>query len=274
MGFIGSTLMLLEDSGLRLNRPGVTRIELHEDGKRSENVFLSCMSGRRVHIENNPKVKFLLIFSMFDFYIDSKYPELEGKSYSYKYKKLPDGDDFHLIIKELFRIAKLIRNSLVHMPSKFEFQQGRLNINYRFNEVDFSFKIPLDSLTDIYTLIVMFIERMNNETEYFIRIARYMYKNIICDIEEFSDEFKHKLRVANGLLTLVPYHRYRVLETKFEVTEGVLRITESKSIKNYIKPYQSYDFCVGLGGDNYIIPLEILDDDFSISINALTPWKQ
>ncbi|WP_405077634.1 hypothetical protein [Pectobacterium versatile] len=274
MDFIGSTLMLLEDAGLRLNRPDFTKIELYEDGKRCEKGDMSCRLGRRVHIEHNPKAKFLLIFSMFDFYIDSKYPELEGKSYSHKYKKLPDENDFDLIIKELFRIAKVIRNSLVHTPSKFEFQQGRLNINYSFNNVDFSFKIPVDSLTDVYTLIIMFIERRNNETEYFIRIARYMYKNIINDIEEFSDEFKHKLRLANGLLTLVPYQRFRVLKTKFEVNEGVLKITESKNIKNHIKSHQSYDFCVELGEDVYIIPLEELDDDFSISINELTPWKQ
>ncbi|HBU9764178.1 TPA: hypothetical protein MDK19_000691, partial [Klebsiella pneumoniae] len=113
MSYITSTLMLLEDAGLMLNRPGVTKVTLCENGQRQEEVFFKMMSGRRVSIENNPIAKFLLIFSMFDFYIDSNHPKLAGKSYYYKYKKSPKKNDFDIILWELFRIAKIIRNTLI-----------------------------------------------------------------------------------------------------------------------------------------------------------------
>lgn len=274
MKFITSTLMLLEDAGLLLNRPHITTIELHEDGKRSETAYYTALSGRRVTIESNHHAKFLLLFAMLDFYIDTKHPSLEGNSYFFKYKHLPEDNDFHLIFKELFRIAKLIRNTLVHSSSNFIFQDKKLNINYNFKRITYSLRIPTISLDDLYTLIVMFIERDNVNSEYFIRLSRYIYRELINNIELFSDEISCNLKQPREALTLLPYQRYRVPNAKYEVNDTVFKITESKNIKKHIQPHQSYDFCVLLNNVNYIIPLEVLDDDLSIPISALNLWEK
>ncbi|EPY7124165.1 hypothetical protein [Klebsiella michiganensis] len=273
MSYITSTLMLLEDAGLMLNRPGVTKVTLCENGQRQEEVFIKMMSGRRVSIENNPIAKFLLIFSMFDFYIDSNHPKLAGKSYYYKYKKSQKKNDFDIILWELFRIAKIIRNTLIHEPDKFEIKEI-IDIEYLFKDTKFSLKIPLTTLSDLCTLIVMFIERKNNNTEYFLGIARYIYNNIIISsIQNFRDEFGETLKKPKGSFMLIPYHRYLAYKAKSKLEEECLTITESHLILDYINKSQSYDFCVTVDDVEYKIPLEALDESFSIHMKELSKWR-
>lgn len=272
MSYITSTLMLLEDAGLRLNRPGVTKVTLFENGKRKEESFIPSMSGMRVSIENNPSAKFLLIFSMFDFYIDSNHPKLAGKSYHYKYKKSPKKNDFDIILWELFRISKIIRNTLIHEPRKFKIKEI-IDIEYLFKDTKFSLKIPSTNLSDLYTLIVMFIERQDNNTEYFLGIARYIYNDIINNIQNFRDEFGGTLKKPEGSFMLMPYHRYLAYEAKSKLEEECLIITENHLILDYIKKSQSYDFCVSVDDVKYKIPLEALDESFSIHRKELSKWR-
>jgi len=97
--FIYHTLMMLEDAGMSVRYPRISHITLDEDGKSTMQMHSFCMSGRRVSIEQNQQMKFMMLFALLDFYVDATYPDMEGKSYRQKYKNFPSCGDFDLILR-------------------------------------------------------------------------------------------------------------------------------------------------------------------------------
>lgn len=56
----------------------------------------------------------LIIFSLFDGYLDIENDALVGLSFKGKYDKSNHSSDIEIMIKETYRILRLIRNEVVH----------------------------------------------------------------------------------------------------------------------------------------------------------------
>lgn len=270
--FIQHTLMMLEDAGMSIRYPEIRHVTLEENGKSTMHMHFSSMLGRRVSIEQNPQMKFMMIFALLDFYVDATYPEMEGKSYAKKYKSLPTSGDFDLILCQLFRVAKVMRNALVHNPSSFSISDGHLNVSYNYKNTDFSVKMSLEALTDFYTVIIMYIKGDMGKGGYFLGIARSIYRNVFVGIKNFSDEFGSSLKEPSAGIKIKPYVRQMFVNPQHEIKEGLVRVVIPEK---QIQEWEGMDFYISYNGDDFLIPSEALGDDLSISEHDLVSnWKR
>lgn len=269
--FVYQTLTILEDIGMSIQYPDISHVSINDDGtNRVYSTFLS-MIGNRISIEQNQSMKFMMIFMLLDFYIDSNYPELEGKSFSQKYRTLPSNNDYNLIIRELYRVAKVIRNSLVHNFSSFNFSDGELKINYNFKNTDFEITISSEALISFYTSIVMYIKGDIGNINYFLGITRSTYQNILFGISNFSDEFGKELNSPSAGLKIKPYSRQLIMNTKYEVRATNIIIDMPRRL---IPEWQGVDFYIEFEKNGLLIPIEALSSELFINKQeAFKDWK-
>jgi hypothetical protein len=263
--------MMLEDAGLSVRYPEIHEAAFNKDGKSTVHRRFFAINSRRVSIEQNPQMKFMMIFALLDFYVDAAYPDLEGKSYHQKYKHFSASSDFEVILRQLFRVAKVIRNALVHNHSAFSIIDGHVNVNYTHNKTDFSVQMTTEALTDFYTSVVMYLKGDMGKGNYFLGIVRWIYWNFSAGIKDFSDEFGRTLDQPSANIKIKPYVRQLVLHPQHEVSGGLIRIIIPAP---QLQAWESMDFYIEHNGEGYLVPLEALDKTISISEHDLVRnWK-
>jgi hypothetical protein len=188
LSLINDTLFLLHRMGMESQLIKFKNIEFEEDGTETHTIGASLIDNANIRIENSPRVKCLLVFFLLDSWIDTTFPDLEGQSYRYKYTHLPINHGNNLIIREVFRISKLLRNTLIHSPSQFIFKNEILTIDYLFKNTRHTLTVPVMILNLLYSLITMYIKE-ENKNEYFQGVVRYVYMDILNGIKCFSDDF-------------------------------------------------------------------------------------
>jgi len=204
-----------------------------------------------VNIQHNPQLEFMMLFSMLDFYIDSKHPELEGNSFSQKCKKLPTDCDLDLILMQLYRIAKIIRNALIHNQSAASFSNSYLVIDYTHNNRTFSLKMSRIAYDDFRTAIVMYLRQDMGRGNYFLGIIRSVYDDILAGVINFNDELSNKLEHCSSGLRLNRRLRERILNPNYDKDSGLLRF----SMPNRgMKGYEAIDLVVTIDGAKHIVP--------------------
>jgi len=270
--FIHHTLMMLEDAGMSIRYPEIRRVTLDEQGKSTMHRHVSLMHGKRVSIEQNPQMKFMMLFALLDFYVDATYPDMEGKGYREKYKNLPAQGDFNLILRQLFRVAKVIRNALVHNLSSFAIADGHVNVDYKRGKEHFSLKMSMEAFTDFHTAIVMYIKGDMGKGNYFLGIMRSIYANILAGITHFNDEFGSTLEQLSAGIRMKPCVRQVVLHPPYETSGGVLRFAIAE---RQIPAWEGMDLYIVHNGEEFLIPREALDEDLSIAERDLiADWKR
>ena len=268
--FVNHTLTMLEDMGMSIHYPGIRHITYEEDGTSEVRMSDGINIGKHVNIEQSPKMKFMMIFTLLDFYIDSKYPNLEGMSFHRKYLELPSDKDDLLMIRELFRIAKIIRNSLVHNPSSFSASDTQLHVHYEYKKTKFELKITTQALHCFYTALVMYIKGDLGDGNYFLGIMRAIYHNLLSGLLSVSDEFGQHINKPQEGLQIKPYFREIIMNPKYRIENGQLTflLVEEEHPKNlgndiYLK-YNNLDI---------LVPIEALTSNYEISEKALiTEW--
>jgi len=257
---------MLEDAGMHSGYPEIRHITFNEDGTSTVNMYASFMTGKRVSIESNQSMKFMMLFSVLDFFVDTKYPELEGKTFSQKYRSLPTDNDYDLMLRELFRVAKVIRNALVHNPSSFKFNNGFLNISYNFRNTEYRVKIKGDSLSFFYTSLIMYTRGDLGNGCYFIGIMRSIYKNIVSGIDCFSDEFGCSIHSPSSGIEIKPYVREMLIRPECMLKDGNI---EFICDRRETPDYQGTDMYLELDGHEILVPMEALDSNLAISKSEL-----
>ncbi|SEA80728.1 hypothetical protein [Marinobacterium iners] len=269
--FIYHAIMMLEDMGMSVGYPDFHHATVNNDGSKNVHMKICERIGNRVSIEQNQKMKFMMIFSIFDVYIDSCYPELEGLSFLQKYKNIPSDNDMDLILSQLFRIAKLIRNSIIHSPSSFEFSNSNLNVEYKFRGTNFFVELSFDALNTLYTAIVMYTKGDLGSGNYFLGIMRYIFSNIISGISRFSDEFGTELKHPDCGIKIKPYLREVVMNTEYEVKDGEVKI---KFDESKLSDWQGADFYIERNGEDFLVPIEALGTDLTIEeAGLMSKWR-
>lgn len=270
--FICHTLMMLQDAGMSFGYPKICYITLNEEGKSMERSHISYIQGRQVSIEQNPQMKFLMLFTLLDFHVDASYPDLEGKSYRQKYLKIPSKGDYNLILRQLFRIAKVIRNALIHNPSSFTIANGNVSVNYIRDKQHFSLKMSREAFKDFHTAIVMYVKGDIGKGSYFLGIMRSVYESILFGITQFNDEFGCVLEKPMTGITIKQRGRQIVLHPVYETYGGALRFP---SVACQISEWEGMDFYFIHNGTEYLVPREALDKNLSITEdNLIANWKR
>jgi hypothetical protein len=258
--------MMLEDVGMSVKYPEISRVTYDEDGRSTLNMYASYMLGTRVNIENNPSMKLMMMFTVLDFFIDTIHPNLEGKSFAQKYKSLPFGCDYDLMLRELFRIAKVMRNSLVHNPSSLKFTNGSLDTYYQFKRTDFGINLSQDGLANFYTALVMYTKGDLGKGEYFLGMMRVIYKHIVDGINYFSDEFNSTIALPSQNLEIKPYVRKILVNPRYEINNNVIHFL---TVQECRYDWEGVDMSINLDGKDILVPLEALTADQKIGKSEL-----
>lgn len=270
--FVYHTLMLLEDSGMKIESPRRRHSILngHERVIRLETA--SFVDGRRVSLEQNQEVKFLNLFSLLDFYVDSNHQEMEGLDYTKKYKNLPKGGDFNLILSQIYRLGRLFRNAYVHNRKQVTLDKDFITIDYNRAKHKNFIKISHSAWSKLLTLIVMYLKQDLGSGEYFLGRVRSYYSLMIQGIESYSDDFGTNLEPASaGVKCSIAARCIHYTSTTI-VDRELIRIGDQLP---EVIDGEGIDFYFTLGDNEFLVPLEALNDDLSISIADLhAKWKK
>lgn len=262
---------MLEDIGMSVKYPDVRHVTFNSDGSSTVHMSFCDMIGTRVSIEQNQPMKFMMMFTLLDFYIDSNHVGLEGSSFAHKYRNLPSEGDYDLMLRELFRIAKVIRNSLVHKSSSFRVLDGVLDVRYEFKGTDFGVKMSADSLSNFYTSLVMYIKGDLGQGNYFLGIMRSIYKSITDGISYFADEFGGSPNTPSPGLKIKPYVREIFMNPEYVLKDDhvQINITERNTPE-----WQGIDFYIEHNREKILVPEEALGPGLTIHIvDLLNDWK-
>ncbi|WP_153117780.1 hypothetical protein [Rhodocyclus tenuis] len=270
--FIHHTLMLLEDAGMSIRYPEIRWFIPDEQGRGMTHMYASLVQGKRVSVEQNPQLKFMMLFALLDFHVDATHPDMEGKGYREKYESLPAQGDFNLILRQLFRVAKVIRNALVHNQSSFAISGGYVNVDYQRGKIHFSLKMSMDAFKYFHTAIVMYVKGDMGTGNYFLGIMRSIYVNILAGTTHFKDEFGNALEQPSSDIRIKPHVRLVVLRPPYETSGEVLRFAIAE---RQMPEWEGMDIYIVHNDEEFLIPREVLDEDLSIAERDLIAnWKR
>jgi len=223
------------------------------------------MGMREIDVLSEPILGIMILFGIFDTYLDTKYPALQGKSFKQKHDHLPAGSNIEIIQKSFFRIYKLIRNAITHSADKVNYSNGATTINYTFSGSHFELQINDDNLLKLYTATLLLIDSKidENRGDYFKEgLLKWYYDSISPALinDDCSFDF---------LPTIVPLHPMRdiIINSEFSVEEEKIIIKNSEFPKNTIR-----DFAIEYLGECYVIPQEHLCHH-AIYTDDLPRWK-
>jgi hypothetical protein len=270
--FIHHTLMMLEDAGMRIKYPKIRHILLDKDGNGKLHEYHSLVQGRQVSVEQNPQMKFLMLFALLDLHVDASYPELEGKGYREKYDSLPAQGDYNLILRQLFRVAKVIRNALVHNQSSFVISDGQVSVDYTHGKHHFCLNISWEEFQDFQTAVVMYVRCDMGKGSYFMGIMRSVYASVLAGITKFNDEFGSALEQPTTGIKMIRHMRQIVMHPPYETCGDALRFP---SAARKTPEWEGLDIYIVQSGEEFLVPREALDEDLSITKHDLiTGWKR
>lgn len=251
--------------------PDIHRITREEDGTSSRLIQRFAPQGRRVSVEQNPQMKFMIMFALLDAHVDTADPALEGLSYHQKYLRLPAADDASIMLRELFRLAKLIRNTLVHHPSAFRIEAGQLRITYQRKNAAFTLTMSDMALRHFYTALQMVLRGDLGTGNYFDGTMRSLYAEVVHGIHAFSDEFGTALIAPPPGLRIQPHTRQLHLNPEHESHDGRVFFAAAAAPR---PAWESMDFYLIRAGQQYLVPVEALDSAHSIAeVALLRDWQ-
>lgn len=268
--FINSTINLLKRSDIRIHFPEYREVLLEEEGKTHTVHLFASDSFHQTKMEENLIFTALTFFTLLDSYIDVKDPSLEGGTLKIRYERLPLSNDNEIILKEIYRVLKIFRNSVVHSKSAITFQNNQIKIDYTFRGTNFKLEINKYGLELIYSVILMMLS--TNPTLHDEGILRSYYDDIRQNLKNISDEFGiDNLILISNAIRLKRNVRYKIKNPNYLVDKdkGIVQI-------------KRYDFEMGFSADYlitvenvyYLIPDEILDTNSTVPINEIYDWQE
>ena len=263
--FLEKTLNLIRKSNFRLLIPQIREINLSQNGTRTIYIAIEdSVSSISIDFENNPILLSMITFSLIDTFIDLKYPQLEGLSFKRKYEKLD-----HNVLREIYRILKLLRNAVVHMKSAVEFKDDSCVISYTWKNTSFYLELNKIAYRTLITLAFILIKVQVENIYHFkyIQALIHSYYNEIRKSIKIQDEFGDNLESISYDITLnFSPIRYQVKNPSIKEEYGTLII---EIVDNDISRFA--DYVIRLNGKDYLIPNEALKAD-RIAISELPDW--
>lgn len=276
---------LLSRSDIRFRETEVIPVEFREDG--GSKITISCcmrMNYGPTPLNNTPVISCLIVFALFDAYIENKYNLNPGTSFKSRYNNMRTVTNRNVIEKECYRLIKTIRNGFVHNINSIVLSNSIFHFSYTNPQgTNFNLDISSDKLELLYSIILLLVkEKFEIDTE-------GHFENIICtyyeELKEYIDlngSFIDDGDVGTGTanaFNLIPISTYVRFNTaaRYPVENPIYSILQDKiKIEKIFNPgieAYSADYCVIYNEKKYIIPQEILDIDNSILLSDLPVWE-
>ncbi|AST97677.1 hypothetical protein [Shouchella clausii] len=271
--FISQTTEFLNQSNIRIHESDVRLVEINDDCSTIRN--FSYVNLNPNDIAENVLLHPLLFFTLLDANLDLKYPELSGKSFSHRYRNLPSSNDQEIILKECYRILKLLRNASAHNKNSISYNDEFVCVSYQFGGKDYKLKIKKYGLELIYSCLLKiyldFDKMLPNE--YRTGLARTYYDDILENISLFSDdEDTNLMSISQENLRIKRNVRYRIKKPEIEELNELngLRIITTYASNEEIMARD--EFLIEYKNKAYLVPAEVLDNDNKIQISELKKW--
>lgn len=229
----------------------------------------------RPRLSNNLILQIIVIFSALDAKIDKDYPALQGQTFRNKYRNLPNSSDDEIILKECFRIFKLLRNAATHSMNSISIIDEDIIADYYFNDTHYNLKITKVGISWLFTYIIeLFDSRTSPTLNHSIALKRELFELLKNEISAFSDDFGNGLNPISSDLKLRRIVRYLIKGSPFEINSDKLKIKKPyKFIETYEKDYGA-DYLIQVSdNETYLIPGEVLSNDYDIKLADAQNWK-
>lgn len=266
--FINSNLEFLQKANIDITTINYSTFSIDSEKRISVHMkitdSLSCIS-----IENVPHLKFISIFAIFDYYIDSIFPELLGKNYSYKYNHLilNQSSPIDQILSEIYRISFFIRNCITHRPNEFIVESTQISATGKFPPQEI--KITPLGLSILFGLINLNISHDFKESEYKSCLIFNLYNNLKTQIITFNDQY--------GTLSAEISSNINLHENRNIILNPEYIFNERKIIFQNLpnrEDYNAVDIPTVYYGKKYLLPREALDNENSINVDEMTnKWE-
>ena len=283
---------LLKESNMHFPKTDVREIEIR-DNESTVNISCSdCISFARTekNFEEVPVIPCLVMFALFDSYVEEKFNLTGGGNFKSRYENIPADSrtPLNVITKECYRLIRLIRNCFVHNMSGINHENDMLHFRNRNNNLD----INQDTLALFYYLIILIVNKkyeVKTRGHFESAVIRYygQLRAFITEHGNFRDDLgSAPFPAVNAPVALKTGVRYCVENATWLIRfAGVnssfdkLQITEKyRAVSGIVGKidYSEYgtDYLIVCEGNSYIIPLEALDEEDSILLTDLEIWKK
>ncbi len=142
----------------------------------------------------------IMLFTVYDGYLENKYGLTEGASFRNHYDNLPQSSNIEIIEKDCYRILKIIRNAIQHNLSSVVFNSGAYTVSYIFKNTNFNLKISSGAMRFLYSLVLNII---NNNIDgiyqkyrtdgHYTGLINSMYAEVRAGITQLSDDISGNL---------------------------------------------------------------------------------
>lgn len=276
---------LLSRSDINFRETEIRPIEFQEDG--GSKISIGCyeiMNYGPTPLNNTPVISCLIVFALFDAYIENKYKLNPGTSFKSRYSNIQTITNRNIIEKECYRLMKTIRNGFVHNINSIVLSNNIFHFSYTSPQgTKFNLDISSDKLELLYSIILLLVKgKFEIDTEgHFNNIICTYYDELKGYIDlngNFTDDGDVGTGTANAF-SLIPISTYVKFNTvvRYPVENPIFSILQDKiKIERIYNPgieaYSAY-YCIDYNGKNYVIPQEVLGIDNSILLADLPVWE-
>lgn len=204
----------------------------------------------------------LLLFTVFDGYLENKFNLGEGASFKSHYNDLQENNDIEIIQKNCFRIFKIIRNAVQHNLSNVHYSEGNYNICYTHNNTPFNLEITKKGADYLYTIVFNLVTnsifgmyKPFITKGHFEGIIRNFYCNLKNELKNLNDDINDGLIEISDAPKLSFSVRYPVQNPVIiedSDCELVFNHIENNPVGNTLHKY-STDYVY----KDYLLPQEI-----------------
>lgn len=273
--FINQTIELIESSDINIRQTEIRPVVFENiNGDYRSTVHMQMFSRYgRSQLSNNYILQITIMFTLLDALIDNKYPQLQGESFGSKYKNLKGNDDDGIILKQVFRIFKLLRNASVHSMNAIKYEKNIITISYVYRKTSYEMHITIHGLTLLFTYIMDILKPLDHLTkQHHVCLKRELYNEIKKEITIFNDEFGSQLpNISNGK-RLKRSLRYFVKNPDIKITKKQVEIISIFELNPDAEAWQGVDYEVEYRSNRYMIPSEALLNG-KIPIDELEKWR-
>ena len=282
--FYENIISLLIRSDIKFRTTEIRQVKYQQEETTVYMSYSENISLGPTPLSQTPVISCLIVFALFDAYLENKYSMNLGMSFRQKYIGLPSVTNQNIIEKECYRLMKTIRNGFVHNINSIISGNDTFHFNYGSPQRTlFNLDISSDKLNLLYSIILLLVKgKYEIETVgHFINVICTHYSELKDYVDRngnFTDDGDMGIGSANSF-TLMPISshlyfntavRYPVLNSTYEIIEDRIYISSI-----FYPGFEGYsaDYCITNNEKEYVIPQEILDTNNSLSLSDLSIWE-
>lgn len=151
---------LLSKSDIRFRETEIIPVEFNEErGAKLKSCYEIINNYGPTPLSDTPVVSCLIVFALFDAYIENKYNLNPGTSFKSRYSNIPTITNRDIIAKECYRLMKTIRNGFVHNINSIIMSNNIFHFSYTSSQgTKFNLDISSEKMELLYSIILLLVK--------------------------------------------------------------------------------------------------------------------